>query len=56
VVKSLLISIVIATFVLPVMASKIQQPRRALLTLLLLMFTFEVCYALFLAVIFQRYV
>lgn len=55
VVKFLLISIMIATFLLPVVAAKVHQPRRALLSLLLLMFTVEACYAVFLAVVYLRY-
>jgi hypothetical protein len=54
-VKLLLPSILIATFVLPVAAAKVHQPRRALLSLLLLMSTVEVCYAVFLAVFYRRY-
>jgi len=54
VVKLLLISILIATFVLPVAAARIRQPRRALMSLLLLMFTAEVCYAVFLKVFYGR--
>jgi cellulose synthase/poly-beta-1,6-N-acetylglucosamine synthase-like glycosyltransferase len=55
VVKLLLISILIATFFLPVAAAKVWQPRRALLSLLFLMFTAEVCYAVFLVVFYRRY-
>jgi hypothetical protein len=55
VVKLLLISIMIATFLLPVVAAKVQQPRRALFSLLLLMFTVEACYAVFLAVFYLHY-
>jgi hypothetical protein len=55
VVKPLLISILIATFLLPVVAARVQRPRRALLSLLLLMFAVEVCYAVFLAVFYRRY-
>ena len=54
-VKQLLLSILLATFVLPVLAARVQQPRRALISLLLLMFTVEVCYAVFLAVFYNRY-
>jgi hypothetical protein len=55
VVKLLLFSILIATFFLPVAAAKVRQPRRALLSLLLLMFTAEACYAVFLVVFYRRY-
>jgi hypothetical protein len=55
VVKLLLLSILIATFVLPVLAARIRGRRKALLSLLLLMFTVEVCYAVFLAVFYRRY-
>jgi hypothetical protein len=55
VVKLLLFSILIATFLLPVAAAKVRQPRRALLSLLLLMFTAEACYAVFLVVFYRRY-
>jgi len=55
VVKLLLISILLATFLLPLAAAKVRQPRRALLSLLLLMFTAEVCYAVFLVVLYRRY-
>jgi hypothetical protein len=55
VVKLFLVSILIATFFLPVAAAKVRQPRRALLSLLLLMFTAEVCYAVFLVVFYRRY-
>ncbi len=54
-VKLLLISILLATFLLPLAAAKVRQPRRALLSLLLLMFTAEVCYAVFLVVLYRRY-
>jgi hypothetical protein len=54
-VKQLLLSILIATFVLPVLAARVQQPRRALTSLLVLMLTVEVCYAVFLAVFYTRY-
>jgi hypothetical protein len=55
VVKLLLLSILVATFVLPMAAAKVRQPRRALLSLLLLMLAVEVCYAVFLAVFYRRY-
>lgn len=54
-VKLLLLSILVATFVLPMAAAKVRQPRRALLSLLLLMLAVEVCYAVFLAVFYRRY-
>ena len=54
-VKLLLLSILIATFVLPVAAARVQQPRRALLSLLLLMFLTEVSYAVFLVVFYRRF-
>ena len=54
-VKLLLLSILIATFVLPVVAARVQQSRRALLSLLLLMFATEVCYAVFLVVFYRRF-
>lgn len=53
--KLLLISILFATFLLPVAAAKIPQPRRALLSLLVLMFTVQVCYAVFLVFFYRRY-
>lgn len=56
VVKLLLISILIATFILPLAAAKVRQPRRALASLLLLMFAAEVCYAVFLVVFYRRYI
>jgi len=56
VVKLLLPSILFATFGLPLAAAKVQQPRRALLSLLLLMFTAEICYAVFLLVFYRRYI
>jgi hypothetical protein len=55
VVKLLLPSILIATFFLPVAAAKIRQPRRALVSLLWLMFTVEACYAVFLALFYRRF-
>ena len=55
VVKQLLLSILIATFALPIAAARVQQPRRALLSLLWLMLAVEVCYAIFLAVFYRRY-
>jgi len=55
VVKLLLLSILVATFALPVLAARVQQARRALLSLLLLMFVAEVCYAVFLVVFYRRY-
>jgi hypothetical protein len=55
VVKLLLFSILIATFFLPVAAATVRQPRRALLSLLWLMFTAEACYAVFLLVFYRRY-
>jgi len=55
VVKQLLLSILIATFALPIAAARVQQPRRALLSLLWLMFAVEVCYGIFLAVLYRRY-
>jgi hypothetical protein len=55
VVKLFLMSILIATFLLPVVAAKVPQPRRALLSLLWLMFTVEACYAVFLVVFYRRY-
>jgi hypothetical protein len=55
VVKPLLISILFATFLLPVAAAKIPQRRRALASLLLLMLATEVCYAVFLVVLYRRY-
>jgi hypothetical protein len=53
--KLFLLSILIATFILPVAAAKVRQPRRALLSLLLLMFATEVCYAVFLVVFYRRF-
>lgn len=55
-VKLLLLSILIATFILPVVAAQVRRPKRALLSLLLLMFTAEVCYAVFLLVFYRRYI
>jgi hypothetical protein len=55
VVKQLLLSILIATFVLSIAAARVRQPRRALLSLLWLMVAVEVCYAIFLAVLYRRY-
>ena len=55
VVTQLLLSILIATFALPIAAARVQQPRRALLSLLWLMFAVEVCYGIFLAVLYRRY-
>ena len=54
-VKLLLLSILIATFILPVVAARVQQSRRALLSLLLLMFATEVGYAVFLLVFYRRF-
>lgn len=54
-VKLLLISILFATFLLPVAAAKIPQRRRALTSLLFLMLATEVCYAVFLVVFYRRY-
>jgi hypothetical protein len=54
-VKLLLLSILVATFVVPVLAARVHQPRRALTSLLLLMFAVEVCYGVFLAVFYTRY-
>ena len=56
VVKILLLSILIATFILPVAAARVREPRRALASLLLIMFAAEVCYAVFLVVIYRRYI
>ena len=55
-VKVLLISILVATFVLPVLAARVRNPRKALVSLLLLMLTVEVCYAVFLAAFYRRYI
>ena len=54
-VKLLLLSILIATFAFPILAARVVQPRRALVSLLLLMFTAELCYAVFLVVFYRRY-
>jgi hypothetical protein len=56
VVKPLLLSILIATFILPVAAARVREPRRALASLLLIMFVIEVCYAVFLVVFYRRYI
>jgi hypothetical protein len=56
VVNSLLLSILIATFILPVAAAKVLEPRRALASLLLTIFAAEVCYAVFLVVFYRRYI
>ena len=53
--KLFLLSILIATFALPVAAARVLEPRRALRSLLLLMFAFEVCYAVFLALFYRRF-
>lgn len=55
-IKLLLLSLVFATFLVPVAAARVREPRRAFVTLLLLMTTFEVCYAIFLAIFYLRLV
>jgi hypothetical protein len=56
VVKLILPTILISTFLLPVVAARVQHQRRALLSVLLLMFTVEVCYAVFLLFFYRRYI
>jgi len=55
VVKLFLLSILIATFALPVAAARVQHSRRALASLLLLMFLAEVGYGVFLLAFYRRY-
>ena len=54
-VKLLLLSLLLATFLIPVAAARVREPRRSFVSLLLLMATFQVCYAIFLAVFYTRF-
>jgi hypothetical protein len=56
VLKLLLLSILLMTYFLPILSARVGQPRRALATLLALVLIGEVCYALFLLVIYPRLV
>lgn len=53
--KLLLISVLLATFVLPAYAAKVRDPRRAFRTLLTLMVLAQVGYAFVLYVIYPRF-
>ncbi len=55
VLKFLLLSILLATFILPAVASRIREPRRALVSALTSMLFAEVCYAFFLYVLYPRF-
>jgi len=52
--KLLLLSILLATFLLPALAAQVKSPRRALESLLAAMLLFEVGYAVFLYAIYPR--
>jgi len=54
VLKLLLLSIVLSTFVLPAFAARGRDPRRALRSVLVAMFAAEVCYAVFLLLVYPR--
>jgi hypothetical protein len=54
VLKLLLLSIVLSTFVLPALAARGRDSRRALRSALVAMFAAEVCYAVFLLVVYPR--
>lgn len=54
--KLLLLSIVLATFVVPALVARERDPRRALRQVLLAMLGVEVCYAVFLYVVYPRLV
>ena len=54
--KLLLLSIVLSTFILPVYAARGKDPRRALLSLLGTIAVVEVGYALFLLLVYPRLV
>jgi len=56
VLKLLLLSIVLSTFVLPALAAKGRDGPRALRQALLAMFAAEVCYAVLLYVVYPRLV
>jgi len=56
VLKLLLLSIVLSTFILPAIAARGRDPRRALRQGLLSMLGAEVCYAVFLYVVYPRLV
>jgi hypothetical protein len=56
VLKFLLLSIVLATFIVPAYAARGKDPRRALLTALGTMALVEIAYAIFLLVIYPRLV
>jgi hypothetical protein len=54
VLKLLLLSIVLSTFILPALVARGRDARRALRSVLLAMFAAEVCYALFLLFVYPR--
>jgi cyanate permease len=54
VLKFLLLSIILLTFIVPAYAARGKDPRRALLSALLTMAVVEVGYAFFLLVIYPR--
>ena len=54
--KLLLLSIVLATFVVPAYAARGKDPRRALLSALGMMLLVEIAYAFFLLFIYPRMV
>jgi hypothetical protein len=56
VLKLLLLSIVLATFVVPALVARERDPRRALRQVLLAMLAVEVCYAVILYVVYPRLV
>jgi hypothetical protein len=56
VLKFLLLSILLATFLIPAAAARVTQPRRAMVTMLIAMAVFEVGYAVFLLIIYPRFV
>lgn len=54
VIRLLLLSILLATFLLPVVTARVRNPRRALASLLACVFAAELAYGLFLYVVYPR--
>jgi hypothetical protein len=54
VVRLLLLSILLATFLLPAVTARVRNPRRAFASLLACVFAADVAYALFLYFIYPR--
>jgi hypothetical protein len=56
VLRLLLLSVLVATFLVPVVTARARDPRRAFLALLTYVVTAEVGYALFLYFIYLRFI